>query len=719
MRNDQFAFQQATRVAALGVLLQAAVGLTLLVFGLNAGDTTFVFASYYVFTGIAVWGSLVVVFHQHRLERLESLEADELAAQREASGSVFERSNSEFNVAARRLQLMYVWFLPVVSCGVAALLAGLGWWIMNWFGRLGDATENVGPFLVTESLGWALALALALALLSFIFSRFVAGMAQQPVWQNLRGGAGFMVGNALVLLAVAAGMGFQFAKKTSVIESVAYGISIFMLALAAEIVLNFILNLYRPRRPGEYPRPAFDSRLLSLLAAPDSLVRSINEAVNYQFGFDITSSWGYQLLLRSTSWLVGFGLATMVLMSMMVVVDADQRAIRLRFGQLVGGVQEPGLLFKLPWPIETAEIYTVGRLHTLSLSVNPAARTTPNAARVNFWAAEDPNQGDRRLFLAGASRLGAAGSISPDATPESADQRVGERFSLVDADIDLHYRVRPAELMQHLEFASGATTRRAPQPLRERIMRVVALQEVSDYLSTLPLEDVLSPGRSGILEDLRERIQQTFDAPEHRFGVDVVSLTVPLLRPPQGESTAASFEEFSISVQARQQTVNAALQNAQVTMAALVSNDEVATSIVAAIAQAESAAQAGNQAEAERLRAEAAQLIVAQRARAAVVIESAEAQRWRTQMEAAGEASRLLGDLPMFEAAPELYRQRQIMAVLAQTLPRVRVKYILATQPQRMNFDVKMQEAEAGLNFLDAIEKPESNDNEPRVKTSG
>ena len=35
----------------------------------------------------------------------------------------------------------------------------------------------------------------------------------------------------------------------------------------------------------------------------------------YQFGFDITSSWGYQLLLRSTAWLLALGSGALVLLS--------------------------------------------------------------------------------------------------------------------------------------------------------------------------------------------------------------------------------------------------------------------------------------------------------------------------------------------------------------------------------------------------------------------
>ena len=59
-----------------------------------------------------------------------------------------------------------------------------------------------------------------------------------------------MVGNALVLLAVAVGIAFRFFDNPAVLEGVTWGLAIYMLLVAAEIVLNFVLNLYRPRRPG-------------------------------------------------------------------------------------------------------------------------------------------------------------------------------------------------------------------------------------------------------------------------------------------------------------------------------------------------------------------------------------------------------------------------------------------------------------------------------------
>ncbi len=209
MRTDHLAYQQATRVAGMGLLLQAAIGLILLIYGFLFQDSTFVIASEPVLAGVLVWISLMVIFHQHRLERLEALERDDLASERgvEAAG-IFEEG--ETDVAARRLRLMYTWLMPVSSLLVAGLLVLFGWQTLVWFRDLENPEMQIRPFSVGSNLGWQLAISLGLALIAFIFSRFVAGMAATPVWSNLRGGAGHMVGNALVLLAVAVGIALQF-----------------------------------------------------------------------------------------------------------------------------------------------------------------------------------------------------------------------------------------------------------------------------------------------------------------------------------------------------------------------------------------------------------------------------------------------------------------------------------------------------------------------------
>ncbi|MGC8159923.1 hypothetical protein ACP3WZ_25700, partial [Salmonella enterica] len=75
-----------------------------------------------------------------------------------------------------------------------------------------------------------------------------------------------------------------------------------------EVFVNFVLDIYRPRKAGESPRPAFNSPLLGLVASPETVARSINEAINYQLGYDVSGTWLYRLLSRAAAPLILGGL---------------------------------------------------------------------------------------------------------------------------------------------------------------------------------------------------------------------------------------------------------------------------------------------------------------------------------------------------------------------------------------------------------------------------
>jgi len=716
MRTDHFAYQQATRVASFGLLIQAVLGLLLLVFGIVWDDTTFVLAAAYVLLGTVAWTALTIVFNHHRLERIETLEADQIAAGRD-SESVFKEDEDETNarVAARRLELMHTWMLPLVSLAILLALAGTGVWSIRWLAQQADPATATDPgFQITDNLGWALALTLGTALISFIFSRFVAGMAKEKAWQNLRGGAGWMVGNAVVMVAVAVGIGFEFNQRSAVINTVAYGIAIFMIVVAAETLLNLVLNLYRPRRVGDIPRAAFDSPILSRLAAPDSIAKSINDAVNYQFGFDITSSWGYQLLLRSFPSLVVIGALVMVLMSCAVVINPEQQALRLRFGSVVSQ-HGPGLMFKLPWPLETAEVHTVERIQRFRISLNPdSARPRPQP--VNFWVVEDPAGSSRRLFITGASRLAAAGDASDRVQMEREierelarvdvdvdDARIGQTFALVDADVEIHYRVRRDGLADYVLFGGDTRPRRGAATARESAMRAIASREVTEFIARMSIEEVLSPSETNTLGRLRDRIQRRFDDPEYSFGVEVVAVTMPLLRPPAEAGQA--FEELSISMQVRRELRDMAERSANTTMTLLAGGAANADRIVNRIVELEQLLRDGDDEAAALMTSEIEQMLVDTRTQPASLIAQAETQRWLAEMQARANASRLVGELQLFNIAPRLYRERRTMEVIAQRLPAARAIFISTLPADRVNFDVTMQEADPGFSFMDAIER--------------
>jgi len=690
-------YQQATRVCGIGFGIQLVLGTFLAIFGRVAGDSAITLASVYVLIGILPWLSLIVLFHQHALERLEALENEELAQLRASGRSVFEGGREQSDVATRRLASMHRWLMPTISAIVALALGVLSYLTIDWLRRLDDASATATPFGVGANLGWQLALCTALALGTFIFSRFVAGMSQQAAWGNLRGGAGTSVGNALVLLALAVGIVFEVFRKPNVLEAIAYGIAVFAAVIAAEILLNLILNIYRPRRREDAPRPAFDSKLLGLAAAPDSIVRSINEAVNYQFGFDITSSWGYQLLLRSVARLSVLAVVVLLLTSMVVVVQPGEQAVRLRGGRIVGDVASGTLLYKWPWPFESVERFDVGQVRSVVLGPSPLQKSD-----VNAWVIEgesDPNRPGFVVLASGtANRAGGTGSMESDGSPVAA------QFALIDADIVLNYRIRDGALLDFLGFSSEARSRRTPLDMRERALKAIALREVTQLFATLRADEVLSPQGDSLVRRLMERIQRAFDVA--KSGVEVVGVQIPVLRPPAGEPSGR-FEDLSIDLQNARKVVDEANRLVNTTMSTLAGSPEQARRIVESIEVLRAIERKdGKDAQSARTkRAEIEAMIVESRGQAASVISIAQARRWDMLMRARSTASEVLGQAPSYRAAPALYRERAIMAVLTRALSEARVKYVLAVDPTRVDIDVQMEQPESGLNLGDYLEK--------------
>ncbi len=732
MRIDHHAYQRATGVAAAGLFVQIAIALLLLVFGKTTGpagadgaslsDSATVIASSWAFAGTIVWLGLVLLFHQHRLERLEALEF-EAGPRVDDEGRLF--ATDEARVARRRLELMHSVLMPVLSLAYAALLVGFAWGVIWWFGAIQRPGTDYGDFTVTAHPGWQLAVAFGAALVCFIFSRFVAGMAVQKAWANLRGGAAVMVGNALVAAALGVGTVFRMleedpAKAGTVLRGIAWGLAVFMIAVAAETVLNFLLNLYRPRRPGEVPRPAFDSRVLSLFAAPDSIVRSINEAVNYQFGFDITSSWGYQLLLRNFVRLLSVGAVVVLALTTLVVVQPQEQALRLRFGKVVGDVYQGGPMAKMPWPIDEAIVEDVNRVRDLPLGIiTPVTKDD-----VVVWGGENIEVStNTNLFLVGASTR-SSGSASMSLASEApgtlgtllgasaAEQQATDQFALVEADIVLQYRVRDGELPRYLGFSNDVRSRRDQSDMRERALKAIAMREVTRVMSTRSLDEVLSPPIDAPFVDVLARgIQAAFDAAE--CGVEVVGVSVPRLRPPGTEG--GKFEELSIARQNSRRQLEAEQSTVSTALSMLVGDPARAEEIVRGIGELsalerELSAKGGAGSDPElagrvaSLQARLEQMVIESRAQVASVISGARANRWNTLMDAQTIAQEVLGQSAAWSVDPALYRTRKTMQALGEALSLVRVKYILLPDNERVSVDIEMQEPTTGLNIGDYLE---------------
>ena len=85
-------------------------------------------------------------------------------------------------------------------------------------------------------------------------------------------------------------------------------------------------------------------------------------------------------------------------------------------------------------------------------------------------------------------------------------------------------------------------------------------------------------------------------------------------------------------------------------------------------------------------------------------IASARSLRWQIHMEARRNAAEVLGQVASYDAAPGVYRQRRIMEVFKESLPRLRAKYVLGVDPRRTDLDFEMQEPSQGLDLRDYLD---------------
>lgn len=693
MKADYLTYRRATSVSLLGLVIQTLLAVALLVYGVLAHDHAAVTACLAVALGVPIWLTLAMVFDQHRRERVEALEAERLAETEGAGSSVFEGQGAEFRVAARRVQMLHRFAVPAVSLAIGAAMIGLGLW------RLSQAREMVSPdrFGEPAQRGWAIAIGLSLAFIGFVFARYVSGMAKQRVWANLRAGSAAAVGAALLGLAMAVGQFIDIAGPDVVLRYLQVAFPIYMIAAGAEVFLNFVLDLYRPRKPGELPRPAFDSRFLGFAAAPDRIAKSISDAINYQLGFNVTSGWFYRLLSRSVVLLVLLGLGIIWALTALTVVQPHQRAIVLRFGKPIGKELGPGLHVKAPWPIDTVESpvllrtdpatgrksvagYTATGVRTIDLSTPP-----PTADGPILWTNEHAREETYQLVQ--PSRAGS----------ESAGRDTVAGLAMVAIEIPLQYAVRDVMLFDQL----------ATPELRDDLLRATAQREIVRYFSGASLDDVIGGRRVEIAAQLREKIEAAFakmnpgpDGQPRGAGVEVLSLGVMRPHPPQ--KVAASFERVVQAEQNRQAKIEAANADEIETLTGVVGSVDLANRIVAEIdaltALRDERTASGEQIQAQELKIQ--KLIETAGGRAAATIAEARAERWSRHMRERGRAARYEGQLAAYAASPEVYQASLYFEALKEAFTRSRL-YITSDAVRELKVRAELQDRQSGVDVFD------------------
>ncbi len=658
MTEDQLTYRRAANAALAGLGVQLLLTVVVGVLTIWSQSAAYTAATWHLLGGAIIWVALWLIFNQHRLERTEALEAEQLAAGAGQTGvdtSMFDEHGHELALSRKRLEGFYRWGLNVVSVTVAVYLLAAGGLLLYGYAseittrpdERADFTQLFEIALANPAVG-ALALMLitaALALVGFLTARYVAGMTSEKQWSLLRGGSAYLMGNVVVLAAVVLACVFEMADNTVVFATLTLAIPALMIVLGLEVTLSFVFGAYRPRLPGEAVRPAFDSRLLGWLTRPDSFGKVVAETLNYQFGFEISRSWFYRLLGKAIVPLILLGVAVLIAMSCVVIVPPQRQALVTTFGRVdpETAVRDPGISFKAPWPFASARKYETSRVRSLRVgSLNDLLRTGAAMLWTNQHTEGQEN------FLLTAPPLGADAAEAQQAGAVSA--------GLIGGELVLQWRITDL-----LAYTSPDAAARPADYLD-----AVAESAFASYLTTKDIDTLLTSDRLDAAEELRQEIQQRVAG----MGIEVVYAGLYGLHPPQDAEVATSFLQVVNALLTQRTTVAEARRDRVATLSEVAGSVDQAVAIDDAIRQLESLPQGSDRR--AGLEAAVQELIDNAGGEAARVIAEARADRWRLALDEQARARSFAFEVDAFRRAPDYFKARTYFNTLAETLPQKR-----------------------------------------------
>jgi len=528
--------KRGKNVSILGAAVQIALTGVMVIIWRLTGSAAAMACTWLLGGGLGLWLMVALLFYCRQLKRIEEMELAEIAASGGETGTIFEHPGAAAEApAAAREAWMNRWMVPLFTFVWAGYNVAIALMLSRQLiGRAPRELTNIPQGVLFS---------LVIAFVGFLLSRYATGMSRDINWRLLRPVGSYLLLGVVFIAAVLVALGAAHYRNIRVDLFVAYFVPIVQLVLAAELVVMFVLDLYRPRVTGQEPRVSFDSRLLALLAEPARVGHSIAETINYQFGFEVSRSWFYQLLARAMVPLVIFGAAVLVGMTSIVVVREGQRYVVLRWGRADPGrkVLTPGLRFKWPWPVETAERFNVAKIHQIILGTGAERREgehhdkvidsgTFKGRRMALWTAKHGDHEELDFLVAMPPRRRSIAQGGEKQPPP---------VNIIKLVVPVHYRITDV-----YKYGYRFTDAR-------KLLECIAHREMVRYCASATLkspvpggapnrpEAIMTYGRGRAARELKRRIQAAAD--EVDLGVEIVYTGLLGVHPPV--DVAPEFEK--------------------------------------------------------------------------------------------------------------------------------------------------------------------------------
>lgn len=523
---------RGARVAAVGLGATAALSVVALALAWSLGSFVVAGVAAHLLASLPVWVAVLLLETRRDQARAEALEARRLAAlAREGRRAIFDGDAARAGAddAAAALDRVRRLGGPAAALTTAGLQLVGAWALFSLFPRQAGAHTSLPA--AAALCGGAFGL--------LVIGRYAAALARGGAAPEVAAGGRRAASGALLLLVAGLLLAAAHAAGAPGLDLAGHGYAAVSALLGLEGLLLLVLEVYRPRRPGEALRPVYDSRLLGLVSTPGDLARSIARTVDYQFGFAISHTWFYLFLERWVAPIAAFALLVLWGLSCVVVVGPHERALVRRMGQLREGVLlEPGASLKLPWPLEAAVLVPQERVQSFMTGDHDFDRDAGGAReRTVLWTEAHVNDHDDDHDDDHPGERGEDADLLV-LLARRGEQPDSSAVNLLATAATISYRIRDARAF--------ATRVDDPQALLE----CLAERELSFMLSGADLDELLvERGRRGA--DLRARVQAAADA--LGLGVEVTAAHLTELHPPP--EVGPSFEAVTAALEQREAAI--------------------------------------------------------------------------------------------------------------------------------------------------------------------
>lgn len=618
-----------------------------------------------ILAGMLVWGVLAVQFYTRSRAEQEKLDMAQMSKslRQETIFSGGADRTSLFEQAQKRLVFFEKWILPILSILIAVVEISLGLLMYNRVTAIVE-WKFQNPLL-------CLVLLVIISFISFLLSRYATGMSAEAVWRPLRAGGSYLLMTAFLGGLAVISLGLAQFKYTFGLTILEYGIPWLLVVLGCEIILNTILDIYRPRVAGQYTIGALDSRLLGLINEPGGLFHTVASAIDYQFGFQVSQTWFYKMLEKAILPLILLMAVVLYLMTSIVIVGPGQQGVIEHLGSPAperGGRQiGPGLAFKWPWPFDQVYLYPVDLIQKVNIGFIEGDDEKNNSL---LWGQEHYEQEDNLIVAA----AGVAADSKQDTVP----------VGIIRANVTVLYRIKDVSsyLYKHLDA--------------KQTLELICSRELTKYGASATVEtddnnvekSLLGKGRLEASRVLRQRIQDSADDME--LGVEIVLCGVQGIHPPP--KLAQNYQDVTGSFQTRQASVLRAIAQRNITLTELAGSIDEVDAIYDLVQKYSQVKDTLSAEQNEQMRKEIAALLFKAKGQVFTAVCQAQAEAFEKATLAEATGQRFIGQLKAYQANPQLYKQMERLKMLEDSLAKVRKYIVVADTKDTQVYIVDLQE---------------------------